>query len=187
MPSTKVVLKNVRGSYVYVHKLNKHDKYGMQVLIPKKDKKQLKAIDLAIKTAAKSKFGADVKMGKLKLPMRDPEDEDEDGKHYQGMMFFNANANSDKRPGIAISRNGSAQKADEDDIEEYCYSGAHFMVSVNFYPFDNDGKKGVAAWLSNVMIGKHGERLDGSIDASDEFEDYAEDFGDDEDFDEDEL
>lgn len=179
--ATKLVIPNVRGSYVFVNESNKDGKYGMKVLVPKKNKKLLKKIDAAIKEAAIKKFGKDVKMGKLKLPMRDPEVEEEDGKEYEGMMFFNSGAGDKKAPGIAIKRDGRSCPADQDDIDEYCYSGAFFMVSINFYGFDTDGNKGVAAWLNNIMIGKHGERIDGTIEASDEFEDYADDFDDEDD------
>lgn len=188
--STKVVLRKVRGSYVYADKPNKNGKYGIKVLIPKKDKVQLAAIRKAIKLAAEKKFGSDVKLARLKTPLRDPEEEEFDGKEYKGMMFFNANS-STKRPGIAIVRNGRPEPADEDDIEEYCYSGAYFTVSVTFYGFEpkpgEGGKPGVAAGFNNLLIGKHGERLDGTIAASDDFADYADDFDadDDEDFDDD--
>ena len=94
------------------------------------------------------------------------------------MYFFNANGG--KKPGI-VNRNN--EPADQDDIDELCYSGAYFHISVNVYGFDakDGGKPGVAVGLNNVMLRKKGERLDGSVAATSEFEDYAEDGMDDDD------
>jgi len=96
------------------------------------------------------------------------------------------NANSDRKPGI-VNRNN--EPADQDDIEELCYSGAYFHASVNFYGFKaKDGSKpGVAVGLNNVMLRKKGDRLDGSVSATSEFADYAEGDSDDDidDFDDD--
>ena len=172
----KIILQNVRCSYVYVNTPNKNDKYSIQPLVKKNSpdhKKLLKAVDAVLT----EKFGADAakKKGKFKLPLRDG-DEERDGEEYEGMVFFNAN--SAKKVGIV---NRSNEPADEADIEDYCYSGAYFHVSVNIYPFDakDGGKAGIAVGLNNVMLRKQGERLDGSVSATSEFADFAESSDDD--------
>ena len=88
------------------------------------------------------------------------------------------NANGNRKPGIV---NRAGEPADIVDIEDYCYSGAYFHVSVNFYAFDSKdgGKPGVAVGLNNVMLRKKGERLDGSVSATSEFSDFASDADDD--------
>lgn len=178
--STKVILENVRCSYVYVDKVNKHDKYGIQVLIPKSDKKQLTKIENAVSEELLTKFGkgASNKLGKYKLPIRDG-DLEQDGEEYEGMIFFNAN--NTKKPGI-VNRRGEV--ADLDDISECCYSGAYFHASVEFYPFTSQdgGKPGIAASIINIMLRKQGERLDGRVSATTEFADFIND-DDDDDFD----
>lgn len=183
----KVILQNVRCSYVFVTEPRKKDdgtagNYSLQILLPKGDK-QVKRVEKAVTEALVGKFGADAakKKGKYKLPLRDG-DEERDGEEYENHYFMNAN--SGKKPGI-VNRNN--EPADQDDIEEYCYSGAYFHASVNFYAFDakDGGKPGVAVGLNNVMFRKKGDRLDGSVAATSEFSEFAD--GDDDFDDEDDL
>lgn len=179
----KIILENVRCSYVYVDRERKDGGYGVQVLIKKNSDQHKKLIKMTNKVLAE-KFGADAlkKKGKYKLPLRDGDDE-RDGEEYEGMIFFNAN--SKRKPGL-VNRNN--EPADVDDIEEYCYSGAFFHASVNLYGFDSQegGKPGVAVGLNNVMLRKKGERLDGTASASSDFSDFSDDNEDeDEDFDDD--
>ena len=96
-------------------------------------------------------------------------------------MFINCNSKN-RKPGVVNRRN---EPADIDDMEDYCYSGAYFHVSINLYAYVFEGKKGIAAGLSNVMLRKKGERLDGSTSATSEFEDFADD--DDDDLDDDDF
>lgn len=181
----KVILQDTRCSFVFADKPRKNKEdgspggYGVQVLLEKgsKDEKKLqKEVQKVLREAvgeAKAK-----KLGMFKLPLRDG-DEERDGEEYENMMF--ANANSAKKPGI-VNRQG--EPADQDDLEEYCYSGAYFHVSVNVYFFKSKdgGKPGVALGLNNLMLRKKGDRLDGSVSATSEFADFADD-GDDDDFD----
>lgn len=170
---SKVILQNVRCSFVFVQEPRKGDngekgKYSLQPIIPK-DHPQVKNIKAAIKAAAESKFGSNVKMGMLKLPLRDG-DEEREGEEYKNCYFLNAN--SSRKPGV-VNRNN--EPADQDDFEEYCYSGAYFHVSLNFYAYNYEGKKGVAVGLQNVMLRKKGDRLDGSTSATSEFAGFADD------------
>ena len=45
------------------------------------------------------------------------------------------------------------------------YSGCYCNVSVNFYAFNANGNRGVAAGLGNVQFVKDGERLSGKASA----------------------
>ena len=176
---TKVIIKDVRCSYVYANRANKKDGYGVQPIL-EPDHPQMKEIKRAIKAAAIAKFGSDVKLGRLKTPLRDADEEEFDEPQYKGKIFFNAN--NSKKPGIVNRFN---KPASEDEIQDLCFSGAYFTISVNFYGFDSDEQKGVAAGLNNVMLRKEGDRLDGSTSASDDFADYADASDDADDFDED--
>ena len=176
----KMILQNVRGSFVFVTEPRKKENgekgnYSVQVLLPKDDP-QVKKFNKLVEQALAEKHGVQAvnKKGRYKLPLRDG-DEERDGEEYEGMYFFNANGG--KKPGIVNKEN---EPADIDDLEELCYSGAYFHVSVNVYGFDakDGGKPGVAVGLNNLMLRKNGPRLDGSVAATSEFEDYAE--GDDE-------
>lgn len=177
----KMILQNVRGSFVFVNQPRKKENgedggYGIQVLIPKNDP-QIKRFEKLVDQALEEKHGSAAlsKKARYKLPLRDG-DTERDGEEYEGMYFFNANAG--RKPGI-VNRNN--EPADQDDIDEYCYSGAYFHVSVNIYGFDakDGGKPGVAVGLNNIMLRKKGERLDGSVAATSEFADFAEESDDD--------
>ena len=179
----KMILQNVRCSFVFVTQPRKKDdgtdgKYGVQIVISKDDP-QVKKFNKLVDQALEEKHGTQAlkKKSRYKLPLRDG-DEERDGEEYENMYFFNANGG--KKPGI-VNRNN--EPADQDDIDELCYSGAYFHISVNVYGFDakDGGKPGVAVGLNNVMLRKKGERLDGSVAATSEFEDYAEDGMDDDD------
>lgn len=176
----KIILEDTRCSYVFAavprdetdddgNKTGKK-KFSVQPLIPK-NSKNVKRMRAIIKRVAEEKFGVGVKMGSLKTPLRDG-DEEREGKEYEGMYFMNANAS--KKPGI-VNRQGDP--ADETDIEELCFSGAYFHVSVSFFAFKKKGSKGVAVGLNNIMLRKKGERLDGGVAATDEFADYADEDG----------
>lgn len=181
----KMILQNVRGSFVFVQQPRKKENgepgnYGIQVLVSKDDP-QIKKFEKLVDQALAEKHGEQAlkKKARYKLPLRDG-DEERDGEEYENMYFFNANGG--KKPGI-VNRNN--EPADADDLEELCYSGAYFHISVNVYGFDakDGGKPGVAVGLNNVMLRKKGERLDGSVAATSEFADLAEagndDFDDD--------
>ena len=177
---TKVVnpkTELVRFSYCHVFKPHAIEdegepKYSCAVLIPKKNKKTLAMVKAAIDAAkeeGKTLFGG--KMGGLKLPLRDGDEERPDDEAYRGMYFFNATSKS--KPKVV--------DADLDEIidPEDFYSGCWGRVSVRFYPFAKKGNKGVAVGLNNLQKIKDGENLSGGSSAE-------EDFGDDE-YDDDDL
>ena len=171
--ATKVVTGLVRLSYVNIFKSRSFSegqdaKYSVCVLIPKDDKKTLKAIRAAIEEATEegvnSKWGGK-KPKNLKTPLRDGDDERADeAEEYENMYFLNATSN--QKPGIVDKDLNEILDPDE------VYSGCWGRVSINFYPFDAKGNRGIAAGLNNVQKMKDGERL-GAARASAE-----DDFGD---------
>jgi len=170
--ATKVVVP-CRISYAHVWKpgVNRDGtpgKYGLSVLIPKEDKKTISKIEKAIEAAIEvgknklaNKQGKVVVSG-LKLPLRDADDEGIDDEAYQGMKFFNASSTS--KPQIVDRR------MDSIDDESEVYSGCYCNVSINFYAFNRDGNKGIAAGLGNLQKVKDGERLGGGSSAAEDFE-----------------
>ena len=88
-------------------------------------------------------------------------------------MYF-LNATSNQKPGIVDKDLNEILDPDE------VYSGCWGRVSLNFYPFDVSGNRGVGVGLNNVQKLKDGERLGGArasaeSDFGDDFEDYDED------------
>ena len=72
--STKVVIKDVIGSYVYLREARENQNgekdYSMQIILPK-DHPQVEQIKKAITEVAKEHFGEKIKLSMLKIPLRD--------------------------------------------------------------------------------------------------------------------
>lgn len=190
--ATKVITGKVRLSYVHIFTPQSVDggdeKYSTAILIPKSDKETLRKIKAAIEAAkelGKSKWGGKIPAN-LKTPLRDGDEERPDDEVYAGHYFLNAT--SKNKPGIAkpIGKgpDGKTKFQEITDTTEV-YSGCYAKVSLNFYPFDQRGNRGVAAGLNNIVKVQDGDFLGGRASVQDEFadEDFDADIdGDDEDF-----
>ena len=135
-----------------------------------------RAVKSPAKEAAQSKRWGGKIPPTLKLPLHDGDTERPDDETYKDMMYFNAT--SKDAPQIVDRK----VQPILDPME--CGSGDYCNVSVNFYGFNTNGNRGVAAGLQNIQLVKHGERLAGKASASSDFEeiegeDESEVFGDD--------
>jgi len=167
---TKVITGKVRFSYLNVFEpkaINEGDtpKYGVSLIIPKKDKATIKKIEKAIQDALEegktSKFGGKIPKG-FKNPLRDGDEEREDDEVYAGCMFVNAN--SPRKPGLVD------ENLDPVMDKGVMYSGCYGRASVNFYAFNSNGNKGVACGLNNLQKLEDGEALGANIStAEDDF------------------
>lgn len=172
---TKVVTGKVRGSYVSVFhpkKSNFNDKeeYSMTVLIPKEDKTTVEAIKRAIKAAAEKKWGSKIPPG-LRNPLRDEEAEaaskgETPRPEYAGHFFINVK--SKDAPGIVDARR--QQVLDPKDF----MSGDYCRVSMNAYPYEQAGNRGVAFGLGNIQVLEKGAPLGGRTRAEDDFSEWGE-------------
>ncbi|GIM47006.1 hypothetical protein DNHGIG_25550 [Collibacillus ludicampi] len=190
--ATKVITGKVRLSYVHIFEPQITDggdeKYSTAILIPKSDKETLRKIKAAVEAAKEigktSKWGGKIPAN-LKLPLRDGDEERPDDEAYAGHYFLNAT--SKQKPGIAKplgkGPDGKMKFQEITDSTEV-YSGCYARVSLNFYPFDAKGNRGVAAGLNNVVKVQDGEFLGGRASIQDEFADveFDDDLDDDEDF-----
>ncbi len=165
---TKVIFGPCRLSYTHLFEKYTPEgggdgKYMTNVLIPKKEKKTIKALEDAIEAAKKagivSKWsGKEPK--KLDLPLRDGDEKDDDV--YADHLFVNAKCNT--KPGV-VDKNKQAI-TDEEEV----YSGMWAYVSVTFYAYDVNGNKGIACGLNNIMKFKDDERLGGRVSAESDFD-----------------
>lgn len=171
MVSTKVITGKVRFSYAHVFEPKAvgddgaAKKYSVALIISKSDKKTLKKIEEAVAAAIEAGkvkvFGGKVPK-KLKLPLRDGDDEREDDPSYEKAMFLNAS--SFDKPGIIDANLDPIM-----DKEDF-YSGCYGRASVNFYAFNRNGSVGVACGLNNLQKLEDGERLaGGGSSAEDDF------------------
>lgn len=183
---TKVVTGKVRFSYANVWEPKQmmengkpvgKPKYSVVLLIPKKNKADIKRIEDAI-AVAKELGKASTWKGKipagLKMPLHDGDEKfNEDPEKYapyEGMVYLSAK--SDTKPGIIDKAGNEIIERDE------FYSGCYGKASVNFYPFDNVSK-GIGCGLNNLMKTEDGENLGGGRAAA--TEDFADDISADED------
>lgn len=186
MSETKVVTGLVRISFPKLFEAEETPsgqlKFGAQLLIDKTDKATIKKIKAAVEAAkeiGKVKKWSGIIPKALKLPLRDG-DAEKEGEQYENCFFVNAT--SDNKPGVC-DRNVQPI-TDEDEI----YPGCYVIASVNFYPFNEGGSKGVACGLNNIMKVKDGPRLDGRTSAAQDFKDVElPDFDDEDEADIDDL
>lgn len=167
-PVTKVIIpcrisfaniwepKSINGS---------EEKYSVSCVVSKTDKATLMKIHKAVEAAKEEgktrKWNGKIP-GNLKLPLRDGDIDRADDENYEGCMFVNAT--SKDAPQIVDRR---VQPITDPMM---VYSGCYCNVSVNFYPFNANGNKGVAAGLSNIQFIRDGERLSGRASAASEFD-----------------
>lgn len=178
MGSTKVVTGKVRFSYVNIFKARSFEggdeKYSISLIIDKEDKATLEKINRAVQEAIKegisSKWNGK-KPANLKLPLRDGDTDREDSPEYEGKYFLNANSN--QKPGIV-----DRELMEIIDPEEV-YSGCYGRASINFFPFNSNGNKGVGVGLNNIQKLSDGDHL-GAERASAE-DDFGDEFMDAED------
>jgi len=169
---TKVTTGKVRLSYAHLfeaHAIEGNDpKYSVSIIIPKTDKVTLKAIKEAVDQVKKdgaAKWGGKVP-AKLKLPLRDGDEERPDDEAYENCYFLNAS--SKNKPGVVDENVHPVLDATE------VYSGCYGRLTINFYPFSANGNKGIAAGLGNVQKLAEGESLGGAFTkAEDDFDSVA--------------
>jgi len=175
--TAKVITGKVRFSYAHLFKPvaiseGQEPKFSVCLLIPKTDKETLKKIKAAIeaaKTQGISMWGGKAPAN-LKTPLRDGDEERPDQPEYEGMFFINANAKT--RPGIVDKDLNEILDSSE------VYSGCYGRASINFYPFNQAGNRGIGCGLNNVQKIADGDYLGGRSKAED---DFSENFEDDDD------
>ena len=166
---TKVITGTVRLSYAHIWepygKKDDGKKYSAMLLIPKDDTETLLNIKEAVEAAyiegserLKNK-GAKVapSLGAIKTPLHDGDEEHPGEELYAGMMYLNAG----NRYPVKVWNSEGEQIEDHDEI----YSGCYVKASIEFYAYNTEGGKGIAASLRQIMKVSDGEKLggDGSV------------------------
>lgn len=173
--TTKVVTGLVRFSYAKVWEADENGKYGVSLIIPKSDTKTINAIKQAIEAAkesGKTKWGGKIP-AKLDLDrLRDGDEERPDDEAYANSYFINCSAKT--KPGIVDKYKNKISEQDE------FYSGCYGYASINLFPYDSNGNKGVGCGLNNLMKIKDGDALGGRSSAESDFAtvEVEEDFSD---------
>lgn len=165
---TKVTTGKVRLSYTHLFEPHAMDgnepKYSTSVIISKNDKETLMAIKEAVEQVKKegaAKWGGKVPTT-LKTPLRDGDAERPDDPAYANSFFLNAN--SKNKPGVVDQFVQPVLDATE------VYSGCYGRLTLNFYAYNANGNRGIAAGLGNVQKLEDGEPLGGFTRAEDDFD-----------------
>lgn len=170
---TKVVTGKVRLSYChlfepYSNDPDKEKRYSVTILIPKKDKATLAKIEEAIAAAKEAgkttKFGGKIPVN-LSTTLHDGDEEAdlERNPEYEGHMYMAMSSKT--RPGIVDADLNAILDPTE------VYSGCYARVSINAFPYNTSGKKGISFGLNNVQKLEDGEPLGGRTRAEDDFAD----------------
>lgn len=153
----------VRFSYVHVFEPNDDGFYSMQLLIPKDNEDAVDLVKSAIKAAAEkgksSKWDGKIP-NNLKKPLRDGDEEHEGEETYEGMYFLNCK--NKMKPKVVADDAGMAVECGESEF----YSGVWGVVTLQFFPYSNNGNKGIGVSLGNVMKLEDGERLGGGSEST---------------------
>lgn len=155
---TRVLLPEVRLSYPFIWEPRAQfdggkEKYSASLLIDKGDSATIQKIKQAIKNAVQvgaNKFDGKIPdISKLRTPLRDGDEKDDE--NYQGHYFINAS--SIQVPQIVD------QNVDLIIDRASVYAGCYCKVTVNFYAYNVNGNRGVAAGLGNIQFIRGGEPL----------------------------
>lgn len=179
--ATKVVTGKVRLSYVHVFEPYSQDsddegKFSCVLLIPKSDKKTLKkirdAIDAATEAGKNSRFDGKVP-NNLATTLHDGDEEGdlERNPEYEGHMYMSVSSKT--RPGI-VDRDVNPI-LDSTEV----YSGCYARVSINAFPYNYKGKKGISFGLNHIQKLDDGDFLGGRSRAEDDFDAVEDDEDDD--------
>ena len=170
--TTKVVTGRVRLSYAHLFEpfsntANQEAKYSTAILIPKSDKatiKKLRAAQQAALEAGKdSKFG-----GRIPTTWTDTiHDGDEEADldknpEYAGHLYMSVSSKT--KPGIVD------QDVNPIMDSTAVYSGCYARVSINAFPYSQQGNKGVSFGLNHCQKLADGEFLGGRSNAEDDFD-----------------
>ena len=171
--ATKVLTGEVRLSYCNLTspraaQQGQEPKYSVTLLIPKTDKATLADINASIKAAYDE--GVTKKWGGAH-PQPKTIIHDGDGMRASGLPFGDEckgcwvlTASTKNKPQVVGVDNINCELAPQD-----IYSGMYARVTINFFPYDTAGSKGVGCGLGNVLKLRDGEALSGGASAASDF------------------
>lgn len=182
--SRKLILKNVRFSYVRVFEPEQYQgvgefHYSVVLLIPKTDTALVKQITEAVKAEAQAYFSADPKFkGRVpencKSPLKDGDNPELQGKSgYEGMYFMTAKRKEALGKPIVIDKSKKLITTKED-----MYSGSWGVASISLYGFNmSSDNRGITCGLNGIQKVTDDDRLDGGASTND-FDDLSDDSDD---------
>lgn len=166
-------MKNVKTiipcRFSYVHCWEPHGtkgrapRYSISAIIPKEDQDTLNIIKAAVDQVLRNEFSQcdETEIQALRLPLLDGDLLRSGDKNYEGCYFLNANSRY------------QPQVVDQDLMpiteRKQVYAGCYGKISVTFYAYEVNGKRGIAAGLGNIQKLRDGEHLGRRMSAAMEF------------------
>lgn len=171
---TKVLTGEVRLSYANLTapraaQQGGEAKYSVTLLIPKTDTATKANLDASAEAAAQDALGKlwnGVRPPVLPVPVHDGDGVRENGTPFgpECKGCWVVTASTKNKPQVVHQSDVNTELAPQD-----IYSGMYARVTVNFFGYLNNGKKGVGCGLGNVMKTRDGEPLAGGASASSDF------------------
>ena len=184
--ATKIVTGKVRFSFVHIFEPQApaggqgDPKYSVTLLIPKADSATYTKMKDAMKEAAdkfRERNGAASLPVKFSHTLHDGDGERDSGEPYgpecKGCWVITVS--SKQKPVIVDAFRNEITDPGE------VYSGCYGRASINFYGYNQAGKKGVSAGLLSIQKLSDGEPF-GTVGSADDFDDGFSDIEDDDDF-----
>ncbi len=175
---TKVLTGEVRLSYANLVKPRANnpgdkERYSVTLLIPKADTATKTNIDASIEAAAQEAQGKlwnGVRPPVLPNPIHDRDGVRESGVPYgdECKGHWVITAYSSNKPQVVHQSDINTELAPQD-----IYSGMYARVTINFFGYFNNGKKGVGCGLGNVMKTRDGDSFGGGASAATDFADIG--------------
>ena len=173
--ATKCLTGEVRISFEHLSRPYSNNggepKYSCTVLVPKTDTATYNDLKNALNAAYEA--GVNDKWKGSRPQLRYPVIYDGDGVRPSGEAFgeeckgqWVLTASSKQQPQVVHQSNIRVQLAETD-----IYSGMYARVTVNFFPYENSGNRGVGCGLGNVLKTRDGEPLSGRASAESDFKD----------------
>lgn len=180
---TNVLTGVTRASYAHVFEPRQSmdggdPKYQITLLIPKTDTETIGVIEQAIENAKKQGIST-IWGGKAgaNIPTTFLDGDESDNEEAQGHMILRASSKT--KPGIVKKApKGSPVNVIQITDPEDFYSGCYCRATVNIQPYNFNGKKGITAYLNNLLFVKDGEPFAGKRSAESDFGDVVEDMDD---------
>ncbi len=173
---TRVLTGEVRLSYVNLvaprannSNPNADPRYSVTLLIPKADvavyENILSSIEVAA-TDAQAKLWGGVRPPVMPIPIHDGDGVRENGTPYspecKGCWVITAS--SKQKPQVVHQNDINTELAPQD-----IYSGMYARVTINFFGYNQAGRRGIGCGLGNVMKTREGEPLAGGASAAADF------------------
>lgn len=171
--SDTVVTGQVRFSFVHIFQPHagqdgQEEKYSISLLVPKTDVVTIQALEAAMNVAAQE--GVSTKFGGQMPPMLKKPLYDGDGTRPNGDPF------GEECHGCMVLRASSKQRPEVVDANLQAilnpaevYSGCYGRVSLRFFPYNQNGNRGIGCGLNNVQKLADGEPLTAKTSAKEDF------------------